>query len=86
MEVGLSPDQIVLDGNPAPLPNFWPTAVVAKRLDGLRCPLVSLYAVGPLSVCPVCNIGVLWRNGWTDRNETWHRGGLGPGHIVLDRL
>jgi len=42
-EVGLGPDDIVLDGDPAPispkrgrsaLPNFRPTSVVAKRLDG----------------------------------------------------
>jgi len=22
-------------------------------------------------VCPVCNVGVLWPNGWTDQDETW---------------
>jgi len=30
-----------------------------------------------LSVClssPVCNVGVLWQNGWTDQDETWHGG------------
>ena len=48
MEVGLGPGQIVLDGEPAPLPqkgaeplpNFWPISVVAKRLDAPRCHLV----------------------------------------------
>jgi len=25
-------------------------------------------------VCPVCNVGVLWPNGWTDQDETWHAG------------
>jgi len=39
MGVGLGPDHIVLDGDPAP-PNFWPMYVVAKRLDGSRCHLV----------------------------------------------
>jgi len=26
-----------------------------------------------LSVCssPVCNVGILWPNGWTDQDETW---------------
>jgi len=50
MEVGLGPGQIVSDGDPAPLPkrgtaspNFWPTSVVVKRLDGLRCHLVRRY-------------------------------------------
>jgi len=31
--------------------------------------------MGPLS-CPVClsvyNVGILWLNGWTDQDETWH--------------
>jgi len=27
-----------------------------------------------LSVCPVCNVGVLWPNGWADQDETWHAG------------
>ena len=33
----------------------------------------ALYAVGPLSVCPVCllcsvcDVGVLWPNGWMDQ-------------------
>ena len=41
----------------------------------------------PLSVCPVCNVGVLWSNGWMDQDQdaTWHGGiGLCPGHNVLD--
>jgi len=25
-----------------------------------------------LSVCLVCNVGVLWSNGWTDQGVTWH--------------
>jgi len=47
MEVGLDPSDIVLDGNPAPLPkkgaepfNFQPLSNVAKRLHGSRCQLV----------------------------------------------
>jgi len=36
----------------------------------------SPYAIGPLSClsCPVlsvCNVGVLWSNGWMDQDETW---------------
>jgi len=51
------------------------------------------YAIGSLSVClcvclsvccPVSNVGVLWPNGWTDQDETWHAGRPRPGHIVLD--
>jgi len=51
MEVGLSPGDFVLDGDPAspPLkghspPNFRPMFVVAKQLDGLRWHLVWRYA------------------------------------------
>jgi len=46
MEVGLSPGQIVLDGDPAPLtkrgraPHVWPIFIVAKRMDASRCHLV----------------------------------------------
>jgi len=47
MEVGLDPSDIVLGVDPAPppqkrhiTPNFRPTFVVAKRLDGSRCHLV----------------------------------------------
>jgi len=45
MEVGLSPGDFVLDGDPAPpkrgtAPNFRPMSFVAKWLDGLRCHLV----------------------------------------------
>jgi len=27
-----------------------------------------------LSCLSVCNVGVLWPNGWMDKNETWHGG------------
>jgi len=54
MEVGLSPGDFVLDGDPAPLPrrgrsplpNFPPISIVAKRLDASRCHSVSWYGVG----------------------------------------
>ena len=46
MEVGLSPGDFVLDGDPVlfpkkgaetPLSNFRPISIVAKRLDASRC-------------------------------------------------
>jgi len=40
-----------------------------------RCPVMS--------VCPVCNAGVLWPKGWMDQDETWHAGRPQPGRIVL---
>ena len=37
-----------------------------------------------LSVLSVCDVGVLWPNGWTDQDATWYGGRPRPGHIVLD--
>jgi len=45
--------------------SFWATVYKTVRpmlLD--RC----------LSVLSVCNVSVLWPNGWTDQDETWHAG------------
>ena len=47
--------------------NFWATFV--KRFT-------LCYRTVVLSVCSVCNVGVLWPNGCMDKDETWH--------IVLD--
>jgi len=38
-----------------------------------------------LSLLSVCDVGVLWSNGWMDQDETWHAGRPRPGHIMLDR-
>ena len=36
---------------------------------------VCLSVLSVLSVClSVCDVGVLWPNGWTDQDETWHAG------------
>jgi len=48
MEVGLGPDDTVLDGDPPPpkrgtAPNFRPMSIVTKRLDGSRRLLVGRY-------------------------------------------
>jgi len=29
-------------------------------------------------VCPVCNVGVLWPNGWMDQDAAWYGGRLRP--------
>ena len=42
------------------------------------------WSVVCLSCLSLCNVGVLWPNGWMDRDETWHVGRPRPGHIVLD--
>jgi len=42
------------------------------------------YRTVVLSVCPVCDVGALWPNGWTDQDETWHAGRPRPRpHCVL---
>ena len=37
-----------------------------------------------LSVCPVCDIGVLWPNGWMDQDETWYDGRPRPRPHCVD--
>ena len=37
-----------------------------------------------LFVCPVCNVGVLWQNGWMVKMKLGMRVGLGADHTVLD--
>jgi len=56
---------------------FW--ATVCKMV----CPLLSDRCPVCLS-CTICNVVVLWPNGGTHEDETWHAVSLGPGHIVLD--
>ena len=48
---------------------------VAQKLFALCYRTVVLF---------VCNVSVLWPNGWMDQNEAWSELGLGHGHIVLD--
>jgi len=58
-EMGLGPGYIVLDWDPAPLPqkgaeplpNFRPISIVAKRLDASRCHSVWRYASAQASLC-----------------------------------
>ena len=33
--------------------------------------------------CPVCDVDVLWQNGWVDQDATCYGGRPRPGHIVL---
>ena len=53
-------------------------------------PFVKRFALsyfGPFSVLSVCDVGLLWPNGWMDQDATWYGGrGLGPGHIVTWRV
>jgi len=36
------------------------------------------------AVLSLCDVGVLWPNGWMDQMKLGMKVGLGPGHIVLD--
>ena len=54
------------------LSDFWVT--VSKAVS----PMLSDHCLSCLSVCPVCNVGVLWPNSWTDQDKTWHAGRPGP--------
>jgi len=59
MEVGLNPGDFVLDGTQspsrkgdrAPLPNFRPISIVAKRLDASKCHLVWMLASTQGTLC-----------------------------------
>jgi len=54
---------------------FW--ATVCKRIR-------AMLSDDCLPVSPVCNISVLWPNGWTDQDETWHAGRPRPWpHCVI---
>ena len=55
------------------------TRLFARRLQVTVRPMLR-------DRCPVCvcNVGVLWPNGWMDQDATWYEGSLGPGGIVLD--
>jgi len=35
--------------------------------------------------CPVCDVGALWPNGWTDQDETWHAGRRRPRPLCVRR-
>jgi len=50
------------------------------RLSCLSCLSCSVC----LSLLSVCDVGVLWPNGWMNQEETWHAGRPRPGYIVLD--
>jgi len=58
MELGLGPDDIVLDGDPAPsqkgtepLLNFGPISIMVKRLDGSRWHLAGRWALVQATLC-----------------------------------
>ena len=48
--------------------HFWATVCKTVR------PIISLRCLSVCLSCPVCNVGVLWPDGWMDQDETWHAG------------
>jgi len=58
----------------APRHCFW--ATVCKTVHPICYQTVVGLSV--LSVCPVCDVGVLWPNCWMDQGETWHAGSPRP--------
>jgi len=57
---------------------------VAQKWFTLCCRTVVCPVLSVSRSCPVCNVGVLWPNGWLDQDETWHAGRPRPGYMVLD--
>ena len=47
-------------------------------------PFVKRFALCYRTCPSVCNVGVLWPNGWMDQDETWYGDRPRPGHIVAD--
>ena len=61
--------------------NFWTTVcktirpMLSDRCVVYSCPVCLSVC---LSVCHVCNVGVLCPNGWTNQGEIWHTGRTRP--------
>jgi len=75
MEVGLSPGDFVLDGDPAPYPkrggappNFRPTSIVAKRRHFIGCGPSYPQKKMAHPPHPIFGLCLLWPNGWIDED------------------
>ena len=57
---------------------FLITSATARKINVLGRSFVKQFALCyrtvALSDLPVCDVGVLWPNGWMDQDETWHGG------------
>ena len=53
--------------------SYFHWATFVKRFALCCRTVVCLVCLSCLS-CPVSKVGVLWQNGWTDQDETWHAG------------
>jgi len=52
--------------------HFW--ATVCKTVRPMLSDRQTVVCPFCLSVLSVCDVGVLWPNGWIDQDETWHGG------------
>ena len=64
------------DGGPQPI--FTPTTYLHFMYFDTK-PFLRIFGGRPMLSdrclsCPVCDVGVLWPNGWMDEDETWHGG------------
>jgi len=58
------------------LKHFWATVCKTVR------PMLSDRCLS----CPVCDVAVLWPNGWMNQDKTWHAGRPRPMSIVAKQL
>jgi len=91
------PSPLPNKGGGAPLPNFRPISTVVKRLDASRCHLVWSYASAQGTLCfmgiqplpkrgrspPIFGLCLLWPNGRTDQDGTWHGGRPQPRRLCV---
>ena len=56
------------NGNLDRFSRFWATVCKSVR------PMLSESCLSVLSCLSVCNVGVLWPNGWMDQDATWYGG------------
>ena len=85
MQVGLIPGHIVLDGDPAPLPQKMPLDMEVGLgpgdfvSDGDPAPLPKKGDGAPKIFGPC----LLWPNGWMDQDGTWHGGRPQPRRLCV---
>jgi len=57
---------------------------IAFRANRYKERFALCYGTVVLSLCSICNVGVLWPTSWMDQDATGTEIGLGTSDIVLD--
>jgi len=75
---------------------IWPRSVIFagfsfKNAMNVEARATVCKTVGPILLnrclsCPVCDVCILWPNGWMDQDEAWHAGRPRPWPYVLAPL